>query len=145
MRLKGRSFLVILLTLILCGAAWPLNTLRAQNNNVTLQVNQEARIDIALQVGNVAEVVEVQGGAPVLETESTAIGTVIENQRIVELPLNGRNYLQLASLIPGANASGAFSAVTNQRQGGTRSQFNIRVKIYLTYHGTSAILSHGRP
>ncbi len=96
-------------------------------NNITLQVNQEARIDIALQVGNVAEVVEVQGGAPVLETESTAIGTVIENQRIVELPLNGRNYLQLASLIPGANASGAFSAVTNQRQGGTRSQFNISI------------------
>jgi hypothetical protein len=96
-------------------------------NNITLQVSQVARIDIALKVGNVSEVVEVQGGAPVLETESTAVGTVIENQRIVELPLNGRNYLQLASLIPGANSSGAFSSVTNQRQGGTRSQFNITI------------------
>ena len=96
-------------------------------NNITLQVNQVARLDIALQLGNVAEVVEVTGGAPVLETESASIGTVIENQRIVELPLNGRNYLQLASLIPGANSSGAFSNVTNQRQGGTRSQFNISI------------------
>ena len=69
-------------------------------SNITLQVSQVARIDIALKVGDVSHAVEVQGGAPVLETESTAVGTVIENQRIVELPLNGRNYLQLASLIP---------------------------------------------
>ena len=96
-------------------------------NNITLQVSQVARIDVALKVGDVSQAVEVQGGAPVLETESTAVGTVIENQRIVELPLNGRNYLQLASLIPGANSSGAFSSVTNQRQGGTRSQFNITI------------------
>ena len=69
-------------------------------NDIELQVGQVARIDIALKVGNVSEVVEVTGGAPVLETESTSVGTVIENRRILELPLNRRNYLQLAALTP---------------------------------------------
>src|SRR5262249_6495447 len=66
-------------------------------NNVDLQVEQVARLDFAMQVGNVAETIEVAGESPVLETDSTAVGTVIENKRIVDLPLNGRNYLQLAS------------------------------------------------
>ena len=61
-----------------------------------------ARIDFTLQLGNVTGVVEVAGGAPVLQTETTDIGTVVENRRIEDLPLNGRNYLQLTSLIPGA-------------------------------------------
>ncbi|MDX2179964.1 MAG: TonB-dependent receptor [Bryobacteraceae bacterium] len=96
-------------------------------NEVELQVGQIAKIDFALQVGNVAEVVEVTGGAPVLETESTSVGTVIENKRIVELPLNGRNYLQLASLIPGATTNGPASSQGQQRMGGARNQFALNV------------------
>ena len=65
--------------------------------DIELQVAQVARIDVTLQLGNVTEVVEVAGGAPVLQTETTDIGTVVENRRIEDLPLNGRNYLQLAS------------------------------------------------
>ena len=60
-------------------------------NNIELRVAQIAKLDSVLQPGNLSEKVEVTGGAPVLETESTSVGTVIENQRIVELPLNGRN------------------------------------------------------
>jgi hypothetical protein len=92
-----------------------------------LQVGQITRIDVALKVGSVAEVIEVTGGAPVLETESTSIGTVIENRRIVELPLNGRNYLQLASLIPGATTNGPASSQGQQRMGGARNQFALNV------------------
>ena len=55
------------------------------------------------EVGQSGRNVEVAGGAPLIQTENSAIGTVIENRAIVELPLNGRNYLQLASLIPGRN------------------------------------------
>ncbi len=96
-------------------------------NDIVLQVGQVARIDIALAVGNVSDVVEVKGGLPVLDTESTSVGTVIENQRILELPLNGRNYLHLAALTPGTSTNGQPSAVGVTRQGGTRSQFNLSV------------------
>jgi hypothetical protein len=57
-----------------------------------------ARIDFELKVGAVAKVVEVAGGAPLLTTENA--GTVIENKRIVELPLNGRDFLQGAKRLP---------------------------------------------
>ncbi len=65
---------------------------------VELQVAQVGRIDVALQVGNVSETVEVKAAVPLIDTDTTSLGTVIENQRIVELPLNGRNYLQLTAL-----------------------------------------------
>ena len=95
--------------------------------NLELQVGQVARIDSVLQVGNVAESIRVEGGAPLLQTETTEIGTVIENKRIVELPLNGRNYLQLASLIPGATTNGPASSQGQQRMGGIRNSFALNV------------------
>jgi len=94
---------------------------------VELQVGQVARIDSTLQVGNVAESIRVEGGAPLLQTETTEIGTVIKNKRIVELPLNGRNYLQLASLIPGATTNGPASLQGQQRMGGTRNAFALNI------------------
>ncbi|MBY0376317.1 MAG: carboxypeptidase-like regulatory domain-containing protein, partial [Bryobacteraceae bacterium] len=96
-------------------------------NEVNLQVGAVVSFNFVLTVGNVAEVIEVTGGAPVLETESTSVGTVIENKRIVELPLNGRNYLQLASLIPGATTNGPASSQGQQRMGGARNQFALNV------------------
>jgi hypothetical protein len=96
-------------------------------NNIELQVAQVARIDLTLQVGNVSEVVEVQGGAPLIETDNTSLGTVVENKRIIELPLNGRNYLQLAALTPGATTAAPASFVMGLRQGGTRSLFTLTV------------------
>ncbi len=96
-------------------------------NNVELQVSQVARLDFTLNVGNVSEIVEVAAGAPVLDTETTAVGTVIENRRIIELPLNGRNYLQLASLIPGATTNGPASSQGQGRMGGQRNEFALNV------------------
>src|SRR5260370_703313 len=65
-------------------------------NQIELQVAQVARIDFQLKVGAVTESLEVTGGALLLNTEDATIGTVIETRRIVELPLNGRNFLQLS-------------------------------------------------
>lgn len=95
--------------------------------DVILNVGQVLKLDFVLKVGDIAEVVEVTGGAPVLETESTSVGTVIENKRIIELPLNGRNYLQLASLIPGATTNGPASSQGQQRMGGARNGFALNV------------------
>src|SRR6266576_4177777 len=68
--------------------------------DLTLQVQQVARVDFAMQIGQTTQTVEVTGAATLLTTENATVGSVIENKRIVELPLNGRNFLQLISLAP---------------------------------------------
>jgi hypothetical protein len=74
---------------------------KTMRTRITLQVAQFARIDITLQTGQVSEVIEVAGGAPLLETENSSRGSVIDQKKIVDLPLNGRDYNQLALLSPG--------------------------------------------
>jgi hypothetical protein len=71
---------------------------------VVLQVNQAARLDIKLTVGDVTERVTVNAEAPLLETETASRGAVIDHTKMVELPLNGRDYNQLALLSPGVLA-----------------------------------------
>jgi len=71
------------------------------NNGITLQVNETTRLDIGLSVGETSEQVTVTGDAPLLESESSNRGAVIDQQKIEELPLNGRDYNQLAILSPG--------------------------------------------
>jgi hypothetical protein len=70
-------------------------------SGLTLQVNQVARIDIAMKIAGVEETVEITGGAPLLESETSSRGAVIDQKKIVDLPLNGRDYNQLALLSPG--------------------------------------------
>ncbi len=100
---------------------------RAERKDIELQVGQAARLDFTLEIGSISDTVEVSGGAPVLETENATVGTVIENRRIVELPLNGRNYLQLASLTPGVTTNGPASSQGQQRMGGSRNSFALNV------------------
>ncbi|MDX1983540.1 MAG: TonB-dependent receptor, partial [Bryobacteraceae bacterium] len=90
-------------------------------NERTLQVGDVMRVDFALEVGAVSESVEVAASAEMLQTSSTATGTVIEQRRIVELPLNGRNYLQLVRLAPNVSAEMPAGGQANGRQGGERS------------------------
>jgi hypothetical protein len=66
--------------------------------DVTVNVNARQRVDVALQVGAITETVEVTGVAAALETDSSEHGQVINTQQVVELPLNGRNYADLALL-----------------------------------------------
>jgi hypothetical protein len=97
---------------------------------VELQVQQTARLDFHLSVGSVTEAIEVQGGAPMLATEDATVGTVIENRRIVELPLNGRNFLSLIALSPNVTATyanGGSNAGAPSRQGGDRATQNFSV------------------
>ncbi len=77
------------------------NFSRSSRPDVQLQISQVARIDVQLQAGNVSETIEVSGGAPLVDASTSAIGEVIQGRQIVELPLNGRNVLELARLTPG--------------------------------------------
>ena len=87
-------------------------------NNVELQVNQRAEINIQMQLGQLTETVEVTGAAPLLEAESSTLGTVVNSQLTAELPLNGRNFVQLATLSPGVNGTGY--SVSGTIMSGTR-------------------------
>jgi len=93
----------------------------AVRNSVELQTQQTVRLDFSLAIGTIAETVEIVGSSPMINTEDTAIGTVIDNRRIVDLPLNGRNFLQLVSLTPNVSASFADAGQSGTRQGGDRS------------------------
>lgn len=70
-------------------------------SGIILQVNQTARVDLALEIGEVTQTVEVVAAATLLETETSSRGSVIDQKKIVDLPLNGRDYNQLALLSPG--------------------------------------------
>ena len=88
-------------------------------SGIELQVGQEARIDVALQVGALAEQVEVVAAAPLVSSENAALGNVVDQKKVVELPLNGRGYLQLALLQPGVFAPAQGSTI------GFRGGFNV--------------------
>ncbi len=96
-------------------------------NQIELQVQFNARVDFELQVGQVSESVEVRGDTALLVTENATVGTVIENKRIVELPLNGRNYLQLVSLAPNVSTGFSSQGQAGARQGGIRAAQTISV------------------
>jgi hypothetical protein len=67
----------------------------------TVRVEDQLRIDVQLQLGKVGEKVEINAEAPLLQTEQTTLGKVIDEQSIKELPLSGRNAFDLVALSPG--------------------------------------------
>jgi hypothetical protein len=87
---------------------------------VDLDVQQRIALNIALQVGQISESIEVTAATPLLETETSELGQVVDNKRMANLPLNGRNFAQLALLTagtapsePGARDEGGFGFSAN--------------------------------
>ncbi|HYO81318.1 MAG TPA: carboxypeptidase-like regulatory domain-containing protein, partial [Bryobacteraceae bacterium] len=70
-------------------------------NEFRLEVGQTARFNFEMKPGAVVEAVQVSAAAVLLNTENTEVGQVIDSKRITEMPLNGRNYLQLAQFTTG--------------------------------------------
>src|ERR1700733_9450253 len=76
-------------------------------NDVTVDVQQSTRVDAALQVGEVSQVVEVTSETPLLQTESSSLGTVVDQREANELPLNGRNIFNLTTITPSVIPQGS--------------------------------------
>ena len=106
---------------------------RVERTGLVLAVEQTAQIQVVLEVGAVSEVVEVSAEAPLLESTTSSMGQVIDNQKITNLPLNSRNPYRLALLVPGV--SGRISDVFN---GG-------RILVNGGRPGTNEILVDGVP
>jgi hypothetical protein len=100
---------------------------KTATSDVELQVQQTARVNFTLELGTISETATVTGVSPLVETSNATIGTVIENRRIVELPLNGRNYLQLVALSPNVSADFAGAGQSGDRQGGTRANQQLSI------------------
>ena len=108
--------------------------------NVSLSVAQTVRVDFVLQVGGSSQVVTVSSTVPLVDSQSASLGQVVEQKQVQDLPLNGRNYLQLAKLTAGVSeaahgdptaAGGAFVAngvraqLTNYNLDGTDNNSRI--------------------
>jgi hypothetical protein len=89
--------------------------------NIPLELNQKARVDFQMQVGQQAETIEVSSALPLLKTEDATLGSVVDSKRIVELPLNGRNFAQAATLMPGVVYGSARMGIDGNQTIGTRA------------------------
>jgi hypothetical protein len=108
---------------------------RFLQDGVRLMTGERIRLDVALTVGGVNEEVKVTADASLLRTETGSLGQVIPNRRIVDLPLNGRNFFTLITLVPGVAAPPPTTAGPSfPRINGGRP----RVNEYL-YDGISAL------
>ncbi|MBA3323270.1 MAG: carboxypeptidase regulatory-like domain-containing protein, partial [Pyrinomonadaceae bacterium] len=95
------------------------------NQNFDLNVNDRRTLNVTLETGALTETVTVTDQSPLIQTAPT-VGDVVENRRVVELPLNNRNFLQLLTLVPGVTSSGdseigiGLTNVVNFSVNGTR-------------------------
>jgi hypothetical protein len=99
-------------------------------NNVVLQTGATVKVDFSLDVGDVAESIEVNAVAPMLQTQETSVGGVITTQQLERIPVNGRNYTRLLTLMPGTSdiqrsqGRGSLSGAQMISVNGQRTQDN---------------------
>src|SRR5260370_873073 len=91
----------------------------AVRRGIVLETGQEARVDVVLQPGTLTQEINVSTAAPLVSSENATVGNVVDQKKIVELPLNGRDYLQLAQLQPNVYAPAQGSNL------GFRGGFNV--------------------
>src|SRR5688572_777208 len=94
---------------------------RLAQSRVELHVEETLRVTLTLEIGGITETTEVTAVTSLISTENATVGTVIDNRRIVELPLNGRNFLALIATSPNVSAGFAGPGQANDRQGGSRA------------------------
>ena len=103
-----------------------------RRTNLAVQTGQASRLNFVLQVGQVSQRADVVAEAPLMQTENAALGEVVSTERVTNLPLNGRRFIDLAALTPGVTVrtESQFSLV---RANGTRD-----TTMALTFDGVKA-------
>ncbi|MBV9296789.1 MAG: TonB-dependent receptor, partial [Acidobacteriaceae bacterium] len=101
-------------------------------DNITVQVDVAARVDASLEIGGLNQQIEVQAETPIIQSENASVGQVVQGRTVQDMPLNGRNVLNLVALAPGVVPQGGsmtnltgqnvFSAGNYQLGGGTANQ-----------------------
>ncbi len=102
----------------------------AQQKGVRLQVDEHRELDFSLQPASVSTNVEVNATEVAVETSNPTLGQVITSQEVADLPLNGRNFVQLATLTPGTTASTSpvsFFTSAASSEAATRGSFSLSV------------------
>jgi Carboxypeptidase regulatory-like domain len=96
---------------------------------IVLRVQDRLRVDFTLQIGSVNETVNVHESAPVVDTDTSALGDVISSRQITDLPLNGRDYTQLATLTTGVvkitENGGGINGATTPTNGNAGGAFSV--------------------
>ncbi len=95
--------------------------------NIEIQVQQALQLDFDVAVGQNTQTIEVAANAAELSTENATVGTVIEEQRITDLPLNGRNFWQLVELSPNVTYGFTPAAQAAGREAGTRGALTMAI------------------
>ncbi|HMD97338.1 MAG TPA: TonB-dependent receptor [Terriglobia bacterium] len=85
---------------------------------IALTVNQQAKVDLQLTVGAASTTVSVEATAPVLDTQTSSVGTTVEGAKVSQLPFNGRQFLQATLFTPGV-VSGSQGSELNSNRGGS--------------------------
>jgi hypothetical protein len=126
---------------------------RSRRDGITIEVAAVARLDFSMELGDVSQSIEVVAAAPLLQSENASLSQVVAQRSVQELPLNGRNVLNLVSLAPGVVPQGSsdgnltgknvFAAGNYQIGGGTANQaasYYDGVPVNITYGNITALV-----
>lgn len=94
---------------------------KSESADLTLEVSQVQEISLKLETGEAATTVDVSGDVPLVDTSTSSTGEVIQGRQVTELPLNGRNFTQLALLTPGVTR-GAYGDIASGGSSGTNAE-----------------------
>ena len=98
-----------------------LESFRPQESRVDLRSGERIRVDAKLAIGGLSDTVQVTAEAPLLQTDSSTVSTLVTQNEVQDLPVNGRNFIRLVQLIPGAN-EGAANALSSGNRPDDRRQ-----------------------
>ena len=97
----------------------------AVRENMELSVGASVTLDLRMRLAGVAETITVTGQAPLVDTSTSRVGGVIDRRQVEELPVNGRNFVDLTMLAPGSRANAVTESATPRNSSGGESQLNV--------------------